>query len=313
MYTTTKPYLEDVKDLIRSTWSNNELLSVKGDGSFIKRFGEYEVDHTDGVGTKGIYHWQQRTFDYAVLDAMAMNLNDLAMMRAEPYKMQSHIMVPKEDKDALISIFNSMANWCKVYNIVLTGGETAIHDNMEGLEISITMSGRVLDHTPNQFQIGDCLIAFPSNGLHSNGFTRVRKAFHPYESYYISNAVRPTRVYYPTIKSLMGKINGMMHITGGGFAKLKRALPENADVVVSHKTTQKVSEIFDQLYEKRGVSDREMYTTFNCGVGFMISVSPKDVHAVLSVCQDAFQIGFITGGSGKVVIDSVFSNKTIEV
>src|SRR3989338_1373242 len=98
MYNPVKPYKKKILELIQTTWDTPLVKVSEGIYPIItKKFSYPEVDHTDGIGTKGIYHWQQETFAYAVRDAMAMNLNDLALCRARPYKLQNHILVPTED------------------------------------------------------------------------------------------------------------------------------------------------------------------------------------------------------------------------
>lgn len=296
MYNPTKPYLNDVRGLIESTWNNNSLITMDNE-FFIKNFIGLEYDHTDGIGTKGIFHWQYRTFANAVKDAMAMNLNDLAMMRSIPYKMQSHIMLPEEDNEAIKYIFKSMNEECDKYGIVLTGGETAIHNNMKGMEISITMSGRVIYSALNLCKTGDVLIGFPSDGLHSNGFTKVQELSYLFGKEQLTT---PTKVYFQDLLKLMGVANGLIHITGGGLSKIRRILNANDAII----RITPFEGIFKEL-NKGGVSEREMYSTFNCGIGFIISVDPKDVENVLKSSKEAYVVGSIENGSGKVVVNSM--------
>src|SRR3989344_3345971 len=208
MYDSTKPYKERVLELIRQTWETPHV-SVR-EGLVHKKFSLPEYHHSDGIGTKGIYHWQKRSLGNAVLDAMAMNLNDLAMVCAKAYAIIDHLLVPEDDKDAICEIIQRMADECKLRNIAITGGETAIHNNMQGLEISMTMLGFVEKPKPNKFNLGDILIGIKSNGLHSNGFTKVREVF---GEEYREEFTRPTEVYYDEIHRLndLMEINGMMH------------------------------------------------------------------------------------------------------
>lgn len=106
-----------------------------------------------------------------------MNLNDLELVRAIPYKLQNHIIIPKDDKEAILEIIEAIVGECKQRNIAITGGETSIHDNTDGLDISMTVSGFIKDYKPNKFEIGNILIGIKSNGLHSSGFTKVREVF----------------------------------------------------------------------------------------------------------------------------------------
>lgn len=309
MYDPTKPYKENILELIQQTWET-PYVSVKGDVYPIveKKFPYPEVDHTDGIGTKGVYHWQQRTFRNAALDALAMNLNDLALLRAKPYKLQNHILIPEDDQETILEIIETLVEECKKRDIAITGGETSIHNNINGLDISITISGFIKNYKPNRFEIGDILIGLKSNGLHSNGFTKVREVF---GEEYRPEFVAPTSIYLDIILSLDERFNihGMMHITGGAYTKLKDLLHNvNATLKRDHKLQPQ--QIFSQLYE-RGISDEEMYKTFNCGIGFILSVSPQDADKIVSKL-DADIIGEVSPGTGKVRIESVFSDKTIE-
>jgi len=248
MYDPTKPYKEQILELIKQTWET-PYVSVVGDVYPIikKKFSYPEVDHTDGIGTKGVYHWQQRTFENAVIDALAMNLNDLALVGARPYRLQNHILLPEDDRDAILEIIETLAEECKRRDIAITGGETSIHNNIDGLEISLTVSGFIKNYKPNIFRPGDVLIGIRSNGLHSNGFTKVDHKLQP-------------------------------------------------------------QQIFNELYEK-GITDEEMYKTFNCGIGFILSTD--NAEEVISKL-DADIIGEVVYGTGKIRIDSMFSDRKIE-
>jgi len=104
MYDPTKPYKKQIFELIEKTWDNPYVTIKKGIYPILKKkFNWPEVDHSDGIGTKGLYHWQKRTFKNAVLDGLAMNLNDLALMRAIPYKLQNHIIIPEDDNEAILA------------------------------------------------------------------------------------------------------------------------------------------------------------------------------------------------------------------
>jgi len=308
MYNPTKPYKKQILELIKQTWETPYVSIREGIYPIIeKKFSYREVDHTDGIGTKGIYHWRQRTFRNASLDALAMNFNDLALMRARPYKLQNHILIPEDDRKAILEILGTLSEECKKRDIAITGGETSIHNNIDGLDISITVSGFIRNYKPNRFEIGDILIGVRSNGLHSNGFIKLRKVF---GREYKSEFVEPTNVYLDTILALDEQfdIHGMMHITGGAYTKLKDLL-DDADVKLKRDHKLQPQPIFRDLY-KRGIPDEEMYKTFNCGVGFILSVSPKDADKIASGL-DTDIIGEVTAGTGKIEIESMFSDKEI--
>ena len=308
MYDPTKPYKKEILELIKQTWET-PFVSVK-EGAYPiieKRFSYPEIEHTDGIGTKGVYHWQKGTFRNAVIDALAMNLNDLAVARAVPYKLQNHIIVPVEN-ERILGIIKVLVEECKKRNIAITGGENSFHDNMEGLEISMTVSGFIKNPKPNKFKVGDALIGLKSNGLHSNGFTKIRKIF---KEEFRLEFVEPTKIYLDTILDLDKRfdIHGMMHITGGAYTRLKDLL-NDADAKLKRSHKLQPQQIFRDL-DERGIPDEEMYKTFNCGIGFVLSVSPKDADKIIKELDEDI-IGEITPGTGKVRIESVFSDKIIE-
>lgn len=308
MYDPTKPYKNEILKLIKKTW-NTPYFSIRNQ-IIKKKFFFLEYYHTDGIGTKGIYHWKKRTFKNAVLDALAMNLNDLILINARPCAILNHLFLPKDDRKAILEIINHLSRECRKRKIAILGGETAIHNDMEGIELSITMFGFIKKPRQNKFKIGDVLIGIASNGLHSNGFTKVREIF--------GNKIKqefthPTHIYFDTIFPLIKKINihGMVHITGGAFTKIKDFLDKaNAYLRKDHKL--KPQPVFYEIYSK-GVSDKAMYRTFNCGVGFVLSVSRKNVNKVLKEIKGfkADIIGEIIPGNKKIIIESAFSNKKI--
>ncbi len=310
MYKTTKPYTKTILKLIKSTWTSPHLSVKEGlYPIFKKKFNYQEVDHTDGVGTKGIFHWQKRALKNAVIDALAMNLNDLAMIRAIPYKLQNQIIIPEDDHGAILKIVKALSQECRKRRIVITGGETSIHNNSRGLDISMTVSGFIPKLKPNQFHVDDILIGIKSSGLHSNGFTRVREVF---GSRLRPEFVAPTRIYIDQIIKLEKKIkiNGLMHITGGAFTKLKQILPKNCNAMINRSHKLRPQKIFYELY-KRGVGDNEMYKTFNCGIGFIFSTPPQGLKKI-KLPDNMAIIGKIITGSGKIKIESMFDKRIIE-
>jgi len=308
MYDPIKPYKNQILKLIHKTWGT-PFVSVKNQ-LIKKKFSSPEYCHTDGIGTKGIYHWKKRTFKNAVLDALAMNLNDLLLVNARPYAILNHLFLPKDDKKAILEIIGYLSKECKKRKIAILGGETAIHNDMKGMELSITMLGFVEKLRKNQFKIGDVLIGIASNGLHSNGFTKMREVF---GKTFRAEFITPTFIYFDAIFSLIKKFNiyGMTHITGGAFTKLKDLL-KNADALIKRNHKLKPQKIFREIY-KKGVSDKEMYKIFNCGIGFILSVNQKDADKVLKEIKKfkADIIGKIIPGNRKVIIESAFSNKKI--
>lgn len=309
MYKPSKPYKHKILEEIKKTWHSPYLdVHLNTYPIFKDKILHRKVDHTDGIGTKGLYHWQKGTFREAVIDVLAMNLNDLAMVRAVPYKLSNHITVPIEDRRVL-KIVEAIVRECRKYKIVIVGGENSFHDNMKELDISMTVSGFIKKPAPNKFQVGDVLIGLKSSGLHSNGLTKVRQIF---GKKYRKEFTVPTRIYLYDILKLAGKcqIHGMMHITGGAFTKLKDILGTNADALINQTAKLKPQKIFYDLHAK-GISSAEMYRTFNCGTGFIVSVPKSEVEKALSILKNSSVIGRVIRGSNKVYIKSRFSNRRI--
>lgn len=311
MYNPVKPCKYKILKLIESTWNTPYVKIEKGlYPIIIKKFSLPEIQHTDGIGTKGIYHWQKRTFRNAVLDALAMNLNDLAMAGAVPYALQDHIVLPKDDHKAVLEIVKVLAKECRKRNIAITGGETSIHSGVQGMDISITLSGFIKFPQKNKYKAGDILIGLKSRGLHSNGFTKVREIF---GKKYKKEFTEPTATYIDEVLPLLKgyKINGMMHVTGGAFTKLKDIL-EKTDVIISHPRKLSPQKIFQEMYQK-GLSSKEMYSTFNCGIGFVLSTPKYQTTEIISHLKNAEIIGEVRKGNGQICITSALDGRIVKL
>ncbi|MDD5741204.1 MAG: AIR synthase-related protein [Candidatus Nanoarchaeia archaeon] len=311
MYDPIKPYNKDIAEIIKKTWRTPYVL-VKED-IVKKRFDLPEYHHSDGIGTKGIYHWRYKTLENAVTDAIAMNLNDMPFKRAIPYAIIDHLFLPEDNSEYILRIMNKLAGECKKRNIAITGGETAIHNDSQGIELSITMLGFIKNPKPNQFKIGDVLIGIKSSGIHSNGFTKIREVFGNKNK---KEFTIPTLIYQGIISKIDEEygINGMMHITGGAYTKLKKSLKEG-DIKIDSRIINPHS-IFYELYDK-GISDEEMYKTFNCGIGFILSTSSDKADLILSeINNSGFKagiVGIVTKGDKKIKIKSSFSDRIVEL
>ncbi|MDP3727748.1 MAG: AIR synthase-related protein [bacterium] len=305
-YEPVKPYKQTILELIRTTWETQYVSVRPGTYPVIqKKFSFPEVDHTDGIGTKGVYHWRAGTFRNAVLDSLAMNLNDLAVMRAVPYKLQDHLTVPKED-ERVLEVMRALVAECQQRQIAITGGENSFQDTLDGMDLSITMSGFLRRERQNRFERGDVLIGMPSNGLHSNGFTKVRQVFGGEAR---PEFTEPTRIYHDAIMALDEHmdIHGMAHITGGAYTKLKELLPSGCGIRIHRDHSLRPQSIFFDLHRK-GILDEDMYKTFNCGIGFIFSVSPDDA-AKATDGSDLAVIGEIIADDNVIKIESFFSER----
>ena len=319
MYDTTKPYKKQILELIKQTWITPHVRV--DDGLCFRKNSHPDYVHTDGIGTKGFYHWKQRSFENAVIDALAMNLNDLASEFAIPYAVSDHLFLPNDDHKAILQIVELLTTKCKKRDVAIVGGETAVHNDMNGLELSLTMLGFVERPRLNRVMPGDVLVGIESNGLHSNGFSKVREV---YGKEYKPDFIEPTHIYLEEILDLGRQfdIHGRINITGGAFRRLIDLMPNYSSIVISRTHKLKPQDIFFDLWE-RGVTDDEMYKTFNCGIGYVFSVDKLTANQILDQLRN-FKCDIIGEVIDKVdiydrphrhsiKIESMFSDQTIEI
>jgi phosphoribosylformylglycinamidine cyclo-ligase len=308
MYDPTKPNTDIVLAQMKRTWKSRWISVSDGPYPIITRtfpLQVVEIDHTDGIGTKGKLHWKFRSFRNAVLDALAMNINDLTMARAEPFKLQNHIILPKDDREAIEEIMTSMADECEARKIVITGGESSIDDEFDGVEISVTMSGWIAASQmfSNTFASGTKLVGIASSGPHSNGWTLIRKLF---KGDIDPEWLAPTKIYdIPVSQS----IRGIQHITGGAFTKLKSKLDKNSNIYINRNHSLIPQGVFSDIFD-RTKSAVKMYTTFNCGIGMILAVDPIMLDWVISRVNGVL-IGEVKPGKGDIVIESMFNKEII--
>lgn len=310
MYDPSKPYKHDLIKLIQSTWKTKYVSVTDGVYPVIrKKFSYPEVQHADGIGTKGYYHSRAKSYKNAVLDALAMNLNDLALMGAVPYALVDHIVTPDMGHESVMAVVRALALECKKRSIALVGGETSHHNNVDGIDIGLVVSGFIKTVRENELKPGLVLVGLKSNGLHANGITRVRAMFGPGE--WRDEFVAPTVIYLDQVHEILKicDVQGMMHITGGAFTKLKDLL-KNADASISHPPAMRPQNIFVELYE-RGVSSEDMYTTFNCGIGFVLGMPERDAAKVVKRYKNAALIGSTVTGRGQVHVASAFDGTAL--
>lgn len=313
---------EKVIRMIQETWPTSgpfivekikNQIVIRKDPIFWKNY--LEIDRTDGIGTKGSLHWKMKTFSFAVQDAFAMNANDIIRIGAEPYKLQDHVILEEENDDAIFSIISNLVNLCKKYRIAITSGETAIENNANGMEIGITMTGRVKEDEiiKPEAKVGDRIIGLASSGIHSNGITLARKI----ATEKMEELVKPTEIYLESVKEILNKyrkdVHGMVHITGGGFTKLKDIIDNKVNIEIE-RSNLKPQPIFDFLKNNGNLSDEQMYRTFNNGIGFMIAVDKGAAENVLEIAKRYHKsdiIGSVKKGNGSIIIESEFSDRTV--
>lgn len=282
------------------------------------------VSGTDGVGTKLMMAFEMDRHDTVGIDAVAMCVNDVLVQGAMPIFFLDYLAVGKNEPKRIEQLVKGVADGCVQAECALIGGETAEmpdmyahnHYDIAGFCVGAVEKSKLLDGQSTRS--GQVLIGLPSSGVHSNGFSLVRKVLFkdakldPHQSYAeLDNALlgdvllTPTRIYVKTIKHLLEHldIKGMSHITGGGFYEnVPRMLQEGQGVTINMNSFPR-PKIFDFIAKTGNIEGNEMANVFNMGIGFILAVEPNDVDKAMKLLADinepAYVIGEITD-SGKV-------------
>jgi phosphoribosylformylglycinamidine cyclo-ligase len=274
---------------------------------------------TDGVGTKVEIANNLNKYDTIGIDLVAMSVNDLIVQGAKPLLFLDYISINKIDLKKLKSIIKGIVKGCKISNCDLVGGETAEMPgtyekgkfDIAGFAVGIVDEKKILNK--KKIKKNDLVLAVPSSGLHSNGYSLVRyvlkkKRINLKNNKFLKNELlKPTKIYVKEVLNLINKnlINGCANITGGGLAdNIKRVIPDKmvAEINLNKVKTKK---IFKWLKENN-IKDEEMLKTFNCGVGFCLIINPKNLTKVKNFFTSEFEpyiIGKIVSGKNKVRLD----------
>ena len=274
---------------------------------------------TDGVGTKIEIANVLNKYDTIGIDLVAMSVNDLIVQGAKPLLFLDYISINKIDLKKLKSIIKGIVNGCEQSECELVGGETAEMPgtyekgkfDIAGFAVGVVGKNKIL--SKNKIKNNDLVLAIPSSGLHSNGYSLVRYVLNKKKinikknNFLRTELLRPTKIYVKEVLKLIDKnlINGCANITGGGLAdNIKRIIPENLVAEIDLKKIN-TSKIFRWL-KKNNISDQEMLKTFNCGVGFCLIISPKNLDKVKKYFTKEFKpyvIGKISKGKNKVKLN----------
>ncbi|MBQ3192962.1 MAG: phosphoribosylformylglycinamidine cyclo-ligase [Oscillospiraceae bacterium] len=286
------------------------------------------VSGTDGCGTKVKLAILMDKHDTIGIDAVAMCVNDIICVGAKPLFFLDYIACGKNIPEKIAEIVGGVAEGCVQSGAALIGGETAEHPGMmpvedydlAGFAVGIVDKKKILDNS--KMAVGDVVIALPSTGIHSNGFSLCRKVFdidnnnpelyiprEELDGKSIAEALLvPTKIYVKPVLALLEKVNvkGISHITGGGFYEnIPRSIPDGLCAKID-KSAVKVLPIFDVIAKWGNIPERDMYNTYNMGVGMSIVVPAEEVETSLSCLQDngidAYVIGEIIAGEEKVIL-----------
>ena len=274
------------------------------------------VSGTDGVGTKLMLAFEMNKHDTIGIDAVAMCVNDVLVQGAKPIYFLDYIAVGQNKPEVIEQIVKGVADGCVQSACALIGGETAEmpdmydvdHYDLAGFCVGVVDKSKLKDS--RNLKVGDVLIGLPSTGVHSNGFSLVRKVLFK-DNHLDAHAtydqldgqmlgdvlLTPTKIYVKAVSSLFDQvdIHAMSHITGGGFYEnVPRMLKEGMGVRIDTKAFPR-PKIFDFIQQKGKIENQEMYNVFNMGIGFVMAVDPKDVQKVQDALQAIGETSYVIG------------------
>jgi phosphoribosylformylglycinamidine cyclo-ligase len=314
-----------IKGMVRSSFQSGVLKDIGGFGSFF-RFPKEDykepvlVSSSDGVGTKLKIAVMADRHDSVGIDVVAMNVNDILCVGARTLFFLDYIAFSKLKDGILVDVVKGLNNGCIEAGCSLVGGETAQMPGMyqdgdydlAGFCVGVVERKKIIDGA--KISTGDKVIGLESNGIHSNGYSLVRKVFSPAELKRMSaELLKPTRIYVKPVlsllyakHSLLNVIHGIAHITGGAFYdKIARILPDNVNARIN-KGAWAVPQIFRLVQNKGGIIDQEMYHTFNMGVGMVLIVESQAINPIITRLAEmklkAWVVGEMVKGKGKVEI-----------
>ena len=322
--------VELMKDHIKRTLIPGVVSDIGGFGGlFAPDFAGMKepvlVSGTDGVGTKLRIAQLLDKHDTVGIDCVAMCVNDIICCGAKPIFFLDYIAIGKNIPEKVADIVSGVAEGCVQSGCALIGGETAEHPGMmaaddydlAGFSVGVVDKAKVVDHST--MKPGDVLIALPSSGIHSNGYSLVRKVFdveHADLGVYSDELgttlgealLTPTRIYVKPVLACLDAVTvkGISHITGGGFYEnLPRCLPEGLTAKID-KAALRTPPIFSLLQRKGDIPERDMFNTYNMGVGMTLVVSQEEADTALATLKtqgcDAYAAGEIVSGEERVVL-----------
>ncbi len=313
--------VELMKEHIKGTMRPEVLTNIGGfSGAFsMEAFKNMEkptlVSGTDGVGTKLKIAFLLDKHDTVGIDCVAMCVNDIACAGGEPLFFLDYIACGKNEPEKIATIVSGVAEGCKQSNAALIGGETAEMPgfypvdeyDLAGFAVGVVDEKDLI--TGKDIKAGDTLIGIASSGVHSNGFSLVRKVFNMTQeslnTYYDSLGktlgealIAPTKIYVKTLRNIKEagvKIKGCSHITGGGFYEnIPRMLPDGIRAEVK-KDSYEIPPIFKMLSQDGDIAEEMMYNTFNMGIGMVLAIAPEDVNATIKAIEAAGETAYVIG------------------
>jgi phosphoribosylformylglycinamidine cyclo-ligase len=315
-------FVQAIKSMVEATFRPEVMTKIGGFAGCVSlNLERYKkpvlVSSTDGVGTKLRIAFLMDRHDTVGIDLVAMCVNDIIVSGARPLFLLDYFATSKLDQKIAMEVVSGIAKGCMEAECSLIGGETAEMPgfytegeyDLAGFTVGIVENSQMIDGS--SVTVGDKLIGIASSGLHSNGYSLVRKIILEYHQMDLGQRVeeiggilgeellRPTRIYVKTVLSLIRDFNiaGIAHITGGGITgNLPRVIPKGCKAIV-HRGAWQIPPIFPFLQEKGNISEDEMFKTFNNGIGMILIVKNKEAEEILgrlrSMGEKAYSIGEI--------------------
>ncbi len=313
--------VDRIKPLVESTYIKGVLGGLGGFGGMFE-LGEMKnmenpvlVSGTDGVGTKLKLAFLMDKHDTVGIDCVAMCVNDIVCGGAKPLFFLDYIACGKNKPSRIEAIVTGITEGCRQAGCALVGGETAEMPgfypedeyDLAGFSVGIVDKPKILSN--DNVQVGDVLVAIPSSGVHSNGFSLVRKIFDientdikkPLEALggkSLGEALlTPTKIYVKQVLKLIESVNvkSVAHVTGGGFYEnLPRSMPDGKGVKID-RSAVKILPIFELIAKEGNISERDMFNTFNMGVGMTVTVSPQDAQKAIEILKECGEDAYILG------------------
>lgn len=323
--------VELMKKHVKSTYDGNVLGDIGSFGGFYSISGEKMeepvlVAGTDGVGTKLKYAFVADKHDTIGIDAVAMCVNDIVCQGARPLFFLDYFATGKLSPETVATVVSGIAEGCRQSGCALIGGETAEMPgfypdgeyDIAGFAVGIVDKKKVING--QNIKAGDVLIGIASSGVHSNGYSLVRRLFGDENKEELTKfddrlgdtplnvLLTPTKIYVKSILGLIEKVpvKGIAHITGGGFFEnIPRIFPEGIGCEI-RKDAYKVPAVFKIMQEKAGISDAQIYNTFNMGVGMVVCVEEKHAAQAVKLLtesgEQAFELGRTVKGKGVILL-----------
>ena len=306
-------FVARIRARVQSTYNNRVVSGVGGFAALYKMAeGKLLAAGTDGVGTKVKIAQLLDKHDTIGIDLVAMCVNDILCTGAKPMFFLDYIATGKLELRVAEEIVKGVVEGCKQSEAALIGGETA---EMPGLyqtgeyDLAGFAVGEVEEKdvlTGDRVMEGDTLIALASSGLHSNGFSLVRKLIKETEKKLLAECLTPTCIYWNAVKDILPFINGMAHITGGGFNNIPRINGSFDYIIETLPRFDEIPSVLEEVAGRSGLSGAGLYTTFNMGVGLVLVTNDADkvTTHLTGLGQKFWKIGHVEKGQGKVNVRS---------